>query len=127
MLFLIENKYVGPKKDDSYNDLDTIEISTTPALTNLTDEPRIQGWCGTTLGWDLNAHGQYFTLEEARAAIKDIFGEVRSTDTQGNPFVSDDDSVIEVYKPGCLTPAGISSSLPSSIPQPPEVFVVHTG
>lgn len=87
MYYLIENKYVGPnQRQDQYIDLDTIEISTSPAITNSSHEERIEGWCGTTNDWAVYAHGEYGTIEEARAAITDKFGDVRDCDPNGCRF-----------------------------------------
>ncbi len=47
---------------------------------------------------------KYDTIEEARDAITAEFGEVRSTDANGDSFESDDESVVETYKPGKYAP-----------------------
>lgn len=99
MYYVIETKYVGPNQlQDQYTDVDTIAISTTPAITNSSHEERTQGWCGTTNDWAVYAHGEYATLEEARAAIAQEFGDVRSDET------ADDENVVELYKPGKYAP-----------------------
>lgn len=105
MFYIIETKYVGPNSYASeYVDVDKIEISTTPALTKSSHEVRTEGWCGTTNDLAEYAHGEYATLEEARAAITDIFGDVRDTDSVGDPIVSDDKDIVETYKPGKYLP-----------------------
>lgn len=105
MYYVIETKYVGPNQtQDNYVDADKIEISTTPAITNSSREERTEGWCGTTNDWAVYAHGEYATIEEARAAIATKFGEVRDSDPNGDSFESDDEDVIETYKPGKYTP-----------------------
>lgn len=106
MFYVIETKYVGPNQtQDQYVDVDTIEISTSPAITNSSHEERTDGWCGTTNDWSVYAHGEYDTIEEARAAITDKFGEVRDSDANGDSFESDDENVVETYKPGKYAPA----------------------
>ncbi|EDB4569479.1 hypothetical protein A7C82_17275 [Salmonella enterica subsp. enterica serovar Panama] len=101
MYYIIETNYVGPNQtQDQYVDVDKIEISTSPAITNSSHEKRTEGWCGTTNGWAVYAHGEYATIEEARAAITAKFGEVRDSDHNGDGFESDDESVVEIYKPG---------------------------
>ncbi|EAM4262980.1 hypothetical protein DMA39_22420 [Salmonella enterica subsp. enterica serovar Muenchen] len=105
MYYIIETNYVGPNQaQDQYVDVDKIEISTSPAITNSSHEKRIEGWCGTTNDWAVYAHGEYATIEEARAAITAKFGEVRDSDPNGDSFESDDEGVIEVYKPGKYAP-----------------------
>ena len=101
MYYIIETNYVGPNQtEDQYVDVDTIEISTSPAITNSSHEQRTEGWCGTTNDWAVYACGEYDTIEEARAAITDKFGEVRDSNANGDSFESDDENVIETYKPG---------------------------
>jgi hypothetical protein len=105
MYYVIETKYVGPNKgQDQYVDVDKIEISTSPAITNSSHEERTDGWCGTTDDWAVYAHGEYDTIEEARAAIIEKFGEVRDSDPNGDRFESDDEDVVETYKPGKFAP-----------------------
>ena len=104
MYYIIETNYVGPNQtEDQYVDVDTIEISTSPAITNSSHEQRTEGWCGTTNDQAVYAHGEYATIEEARAAITDKFGEVRDSDDNGDSFESDED-VVETYKPGKYAP-----------------------
>lgn len=105
MYYIIETKYVGPNQtQDQYVDVDKIEISTSPAITNSSHEERTEGWCGTTNDWAVYAHGEYATIEEARAAITDKFGEVRDSDANGNNFESGYEDVVETYKPGQYAP-----------------------
>jgi hypothetical protein len=105
MYYIIETNYVGPNQaQDQYVDADKIEITTSPAITNSSHEERIDGWCGTTNDWAVYAHGEYASIEEARAAITEKFGEVRDSHTDGNSFESDDDDVVETYKPGKYAP-----------------------
>lgn len=104
MYYIIETNYVGPNQNQGkYVDVDTIEISTAPAITNGSHEERIDGWCGTTNDWAVYAHGEYATIEEARAAITEKFGEVRDSDANGD-FESDNENVVETYKPGEYAP-----------------------
>lgn len=105
MYYIIKTNYVGPNQNqDQYVDVDKIEISTSPAITNSSHEERTEGWCGTTNDWAVYAHGEYATIEEARAAITEKFGEVRDSDANGDSFESDDEDVVETYKPGKYAP-----------------------
>lgn len=107
MYYIIETNYVGPNRtQEEYVDVDRIDISTSPAMTNLSHVERTEGWCGTTNGWSVSAHGAYATIEEARAAIAEKFGDVRSSDTDGDSFESDDENVVETYRPGKYAPLG---------------------
>lgn len=105
MYYIIETKYAGPNQtQDQYVDRDCIEISTSPAISNGSHEECADGWCGTTDGWAVYAHGKYDTIEEARAAITTKFGEVRDSDPNGDSFESDDEDAVETYKPGKYAP-----------------------
>ena len=103
MYYVIETTYVGPNPDFRC-DADTIEIRTEPARTNSSHDICISGWCGTSGDWNVIAHGQYFTIDEARSSIKKIFGDVRDSDENGDIFRSDDETVVETYKPGKYAP-----------------------
>lgn len=105
MYYIIETSYVGPNRSqDQYVDVDKIEISTSPAITNSSCKVRLDGWCGTTNDWAIYAHGEYATIEEARAAIHEKFSEVRDSDANGYRFESDEEDVVEIYKPGRYAP-----------------------
>jgi len=109
MYYIIETKYVGPNRGQyGYVDPDRIDISTSPAITNSSHEERTDGWCGTTGDWAVYAHGEYATIEEARAAITEKFGEVRdrSGDGDGDVFEPENADVVETYRPGKYTPMG---------------------
>lgn len=105
MYYIIETNYIAPSRtQDQYVDVDTIEISTSPAITNGSHEVRLEGWCGTTNDWAVYAHGEYATIEEARAAITEKFKEVRDSDVYGDLFESYDEDVVEIFKPGKYAP-----------------------
>jgi len=101
MYYVIKTTYVGPNQfEDQFVDVDKIEIRTSPAVTNMSGESCTDGWCGTTNDWAVYAHGEYATVEEARAAITTEFGEVRDSDPNGVSFESYDENIVETYKPG---------------------------
>jgi len=102
MYYVVEFIHVGPKED--HVDCHVIEIKMSPAINNKNYEERTAGWCGTTNDRAAYAHGEYATIEDARAAIAARFGEVRDSDSNGNRFESDDADVVEVYKPGKYAP-----------------------
>ncbi len=103
MYYVIEERYVGP--DDDKHKQGTIEIQTEPARTNSSHEVRTEGWCGTYNDVATYAHGEYATIDDARAAIAEIFGPVRSVSPYGEAFKEEeyfryDPTVVEVFKPG---------------------------
>lgn len=98
MFYVIEDKYVGPNQDQ-HVDADTITISTVPAKTNSSHEVKLHGWCGTTNDWSTHAYGEYETLEAARLAIAENFGQVRLFEDEDKY-----DTVIETYKIGQYIP-----------------------
>ena len=106
--YVIETQYVGPNQDEAqYVDADRIEICTAPATGNMSRKECTDGWCGTSNGWAVYAHGVYDSIESARGVIADKFGEVRETDPHLERFCNPyDANVIEVYKPGRYTPMG---------------------
>lgn len=55
-----------------------VEIRTAPAKTNLSHEPRVQGWCGTSDGISVFAHGEYPTLTDAREAARRVMKETET-------------------------------------------------
>lgn len=103
--YIIETNYTGPNRDQ-HADASKIEISASPAISNRSHEVCIDGWCGTTNDMAVYAYGEYDTIEEARAALTKEFGEVRDSDVYGDRFESDDEDVVETYKPGKYTPMG---------------------
>lgn len=114
MYYVIEHVYVGPNPDQN-TDADYIEVASKPARTNSSNEIQINGWCGTTNDWSVIAHGEYTTEYNAIAAIKEIYGEFRGLDDNGDPFEETryfpmDDSVIRVFKPGKYHPLSCEST-----------------
>lgn len=100
MYYVIEIEYVGPNRDQAkYVDSRTVEIRDEPALYNMSQEPCLKGWCGTTDDWAMYAYGEYDTLKEAQACARHNFGHLRSFDYEG-----DNPHVVEVYKPGKYVP-----------------------
>lgn len=112
MYYIVEVGYVGPNADqDRYVDADKIEITTRPLRTNQSGEICTEGWCGTTNDWAFYAHGEYPSVEEARAAIRQRFGQVRDSEPNGDAFEAMDEAVVEVYKHGRLKPMSARASI----------------
>lgn len=108
MYYVVTVSYVGPNQDEaSHIDADVIEIRTSPARTNSSREKRIEGWCGTTNDWDVYAHGKYTSIQKARSAIYEKFGDVReidlSDDIRGHEG-KEGGAVVETYKRGKYQP-----------------------
>lgn len=82
MYYIIETRYVG-ENPDQHIDADSVEIRTTPA-----DPSNLSR---TTKDLALYAHGEYETIEAAKAAISAIFGDVLAVD-------SDDPDVVLLYR-----------------------------
>lgn len=85
--YVIETNFVDTQKGDR------VEIRTTPARTNFSHEERIIGFCGATNNRAVYAHGEFATLEAARAAIASLF-DVRDDDDEDE---NDDEEAIETY------------------------------
>lgn len=71
MFYLLSSDYVGPDKRDSHGnirgDSEVMSICTEPGRTNQSREVRVEGWLGTTNDTSRRAHGEFVTVEEARA------------------------------------------------------------
>jgi hypothetical protein len=76
MFYLISIEYVGPNTLDSkgniIGDSETVQITTTPPRTNMSDEVMINGWLGTTNDWSSHALGEFKTLEDALSELKSL-------------------------------------------------------
>ena len=77
--YVISTSYIGPNQhtvNDARNilDGDYYEICTTPGITNMSKEVRIDGWLGSTNDWSKTAHGEFETIEAARAKIEQEIG-----------------------------------------------------
>ena len=71
--YLISTEWTGPKdanKPGHWTDEHTWTIQTVPGATNMSHEERIEGYLGTTNNWHEYAHGEFETLEAARAAME---------------------------------------------------------
>lgn len=88
MFYLIETQDVGPNEKDSRGhwkgDTRTMQIHTEPGRTNMSHEIKTSGWLGTTNDWYSAAHGEFDTLEAARAEAH------RRGFTAENPLSDDD-------------------------------------
>lgn len=101
--YIVETSYTGPNQQDHLND-DTIEIRTSPAVNNQSQEPCIEGWCGSTEDWTVHAYGEYDTLLDAQCAILNAFDPVRFADQDydlsGNIGQNFTDDTKEIYRKG---------------------------
>lgn len=106
--YLIESQYVGPGQTEAGNlDRHTIGIYSAPARGNMSGEPIIEGWAGTTNDVSVNAHGRYETDDAARAQIARIVGAVRDDETAADANAGD---LIERYLVGRYEPMGRQST-----------------
>lgn len=85
--YVVETNFVDTENGDR------VEIRTTPARTNFSHEVRIKGFCGATNNKAVYAHGEYNTLEEARAAIASLFDVIDEDDDEE----ADDEELVETY------------------------------
>ena len=85
--YLVETNFVDTENGDK------VEIRTAPARTNFSHEERIKGFCGATNNRAVYAHGEFATLEEARAVVRSLF-DVTDEDDEAE---SDDEELVETY------------------------------
>lgn len=71
MLYVIEMEYVGADQNRALNSHFYI-VQDHPGLLNMSKEPCLQGWLGTTNDWSEHAHGEFETLAEAQEAIEKL-------------------------------------------------------
>lgn len=111
--YVVEIEYVGPNQyEDRYVDADRVQVWANAPRTNMTHEPRTQGWCGTTDGWATYAHGEYCDLSQAISAIESKFGPVREEE----PDTADLSECIQgkiyaSYKKGAYEPLSKNASV----------------
>lgn len=74
--YIVSKKYVGPNFDQ-HLDNEMAWIQTLPARTNMSHEKRTKGWLGTTNDWSYQAHGEFHTLDEAKAALAALYPDYR--------------------------------------------------
>jgi len=90
--YVISSEYVGPNLSDRCNS-HTYQITTEPGHTNMSHEVRVDGWLGTSNDWAAYAHGEYGSMEAARAAVIEMLGEDRRL-IDNDEY---DESVVETY------------------------------
>lgn len=90
--YVLSSEYVGPNLSDRCNS-HTVQITTEPGRTNMSNEVRVDGWLGTSNDWAAYAHGEYDSIEAARAAIVEMLGENRRK-IDNNEFA---ETVVETY------------------------------
>lgn len=56
---------------DKPDEMEAVYIQTEPDRTNMSDEPKSEGWLGTTNGLHAYAHGEFETLEEAATFVEE--------------------------------------------------------
>ncbi len=93
MYQIIERQYTGPERADrSHIDASIIEICQPGQSTNVSPLP--------LSGWSIKDHGKFDTFEDATDGVAAIFGELRTADPLGQPFASEREHVVAVFKPG---------------------------
>lgn len=93
--YVIREIYSG--SDYQNFNADQVKISTKPATTNMSNEVRLHGWCGTTNDLATYAHGEYDTVESAVEHVKLICPDgYRELDEFDDEF----GTVVAVYKMG---------------------------
>lgn len=103
--YIIETEYVGPDaQSNQHIDTHAIEIRTQPARANMSGEPVLRGWAGTTNGWATYAHGEHDSLEAAIETVIRHHGPVRDRDPDGEPWPIEDENVVAVYRVGAYAP-----------------------
>ena len=93
--YIVEYQYIGLGDEESL-----IRIQTTPAR-DLDGDVCIDGRCGAWNDWVVYGHGEYMTLDDARAAIPEKFGDVREVYDDYDDYYY---NAIDTYKFGRYEP-----------------------
>lgn len=104
MFYLTYVRYIGQNQDENI-DAHRIAIRSSPAISSETREPVVSGWCYAEGDWSIVAHGEYNSIEGARAGMVSVFGPTRDVDQDGKLFeINPDMNEVEVYKQGQFVP-----------------------
>lgn len=112
MFYVIGKSYIGPNPQQ-FLDADTVEIRNAPEVHPFTGGALKRGASFAYNDWATVSHGEFETLEDARAEIAKTFGETRSSSdvltTYPSLYLSDPidvDKIVEVHKIGQYEPMG---------------------
>jgi hypothetical protein len=103
MFYLTSAKYVGPNARHLENDYNKIvyghyvDIQSVPGRRNMSKEPCVDGWLGTTNDWAEYAHGAFETLDAARAARAGLFDEIFVAENDPREDWPDETVIERVY------------------------------
>ncbi len=86
--YVVETNYVDNENGDK------VEIRTSPARTNFSHEVRIIGFCGATNNRAVYAHGEYATIDDARAVVLSLFDVIED---DGDEDEDEDEAIVETY------------------------------
>lgn len=65
------------------NSPDSIQVFAEPGLTNMSREPRTEGWLGSTNNVDRNALGEFDSLDACKSAMVEKYGDLHDIETEG--------------------------------------------
>ncbi len=96
--YVLSSEFLSPNPAQNLN-THIYQITTVPGTTNMSHEVRTSGWLGTTNDTACYAHGEFDSIEEARAAIITLCGsagcaEIETTQYDGY------EGVLESYRHG---------------------------
>ncbi len=112
MYYVIETNYAGPDpRSFEHIDAQKFEVCTKPARTNMSEEVRTEGWCGTSNDWAVYAHGEYETQEAAEDWIQTRLAaqgwrqdEDADVPTEAEQWEDEEAGVVARYRPGRYAP-----------------------
>lgn len=93
--YVIQHSYIGPADDAEEILQETWQISAEPGRTNRSSEPKVTGWLGSSGDWSLDAHGEFATLDDARAYVTKRVGRLVPME---NDEMDLDEDVVECYR-----------------------------
>lgn len=93
MFYVTSIEYVGPNLDKRLNSK-IFSVKTAPGRTNMSHEPLVSGWLGTSNDWYAYAHGEFDTLDAARQYVETSVGGLRRVE---EPDELGDEEFIEAW------------------------------
>lgn len=94
--FVIKHSYIGPNPNDPENIMqERWDIRDEPGQTNVSLEPKIEGWLGSSGDWSSDAYGEFATIGDARAYIAKRVGHLVPMEEDEDDL---DEGVVEAYR-----------------------------
>jgi hypothetical protein len=92
--YVVSTEDVGPNAEPLN---ERVYIQTKPAVGNMSRQPIIDGWCGTTNDIAEYAHGVFDSLEEAQKFVKEKWKGFEGSEDDYDEMFFEEETIIEIY------------------------------